>query len=316
MKSSLRTATLVAIALSSTITGCKPNDNASSDVSGATIEEIQASQAATGQTVKPDYGQLFLATDAVKTVKMSVFISLAEEAGPDGVDYGTSAFTSLRDWLSATATPDSGFLKSPIVSGVGENITITGKGPAIGGLGRQMSWEIHLRVGKAEAIAREFGEAIATSHIAILNGHFYPGDARAANVGAGEGMPSFYRQMTSEIYGPAMEAFKAKAPASPLPYRIVGFNGCYSEAIEDLVLKTTQDAGQPNVDIVGQRGRSNFHYFGPQMASFLKSLVGGQTWPETLASLKFEKADWPYRVTPVLRNRTIGRSYQPNEFEE
>jgi hypothetical protein len=277
----------------------------SSSVSGATIAEIAS---AYGDRAKPRYELLMSETE----VKFAFFFTFEEER-PTSSDPAIVEMNRIRSWLlDGAGINERAFLqdgveaKMPAPQGAIHD-QITGTAPGFGG-SRTIRYVFTLFAGSPAGVARDFGKAMATHHVTMMSGHFYPRDLRAAESGSGQqtGVPSwFYRTgQFSQIYGPAMESFKQHATNSFL-YRIVVFNGCESEKIEDLVLGAAQEVGQGNIEIIGQRGRSNYYDFGEQATSLILNLMKMKPWTEVLGGFKVSNVRGE-RMKPVLRNAVIG----------
>ena len=221
-----------------------------------------------------------------------------------GQDYGCTAFNSLQSWFS-----QSGFLKplkgatvvAPIAhpaKGVASHaVQIEGMRAVGWGGGREAKWTVSIFLGSmdgdgATAYAQQFGAAAANNHITMLNGHFYSYDltSEAAAEEAFNDAPVWSRvkERTSKIYGPAIDSFVAAAKNNVMPYRMVVFNGCMSEQIEDMLLRKAQENATPenpldrNIDLITMNGYSNYHHFGPQIANLAKNFALGTGYKEML----------------------------------
>src|SRR5690606_14719026 len=93
---------------------------------------------------------------------------------------------------------------TPLASaGSDQAVSIKGLGPALAGSTKSMNWEIEIHLGQADKFAADFGRALAENNITMLNGHFYPGDAQAAeSETSGVAQQNWRRPIQSEIYGP------------------------------------------------------------------------------------------------------------------
>jgi hypothetical protein len=317
---------------------CKPRRAIdTSDTSGFSQRQMQ--QDAQGRTAKPQYN--LLPADAgdlggEDPLKVAVFFSYDQSfhnafgdnrlpaahsiVGGGQKDHAVVAYNTVISWFKDKDQNGKTFFTDPskttfeeIAKGTPHyQVLIEGYRPKLGG-GKTVKWQINVYLGYVEKIAKLFGNAIAENHITLLNGHFYPDDLSSAETSMGNEFGRFLSQTSSRIYQPAMDEFKAAAPHSSLPYRIVVFNGCYSEPIEDLVLQTASEASKStndttleNIDIISNRGRSNYRFFGQQVAGFFNALIGGKTWVGVLPSFEITGTGYKNFSIPVFRNRYIG----------
>ncbi|MBF0442710.1 MAG: hypothetical protein HQK54_12460 [Oligoflexales bacterium] len=209
-------------------------------------------------------------------------------------------------------------------------------------------------LGMPKDLTNLFGKALAVNNITFYNGHFYrldignamrdkglalaststptptstpkkdeakPADdkktddqKRDESVKKDEVVKQEAKKQTSIMYGPAMDIFTQEAKKNELQYRIVVFNGCFSEYLEKLVVATAKDAGQPNIDIVGHRGKNSYGFMGTQDTRFMVGLAKKYTWPTMLRGLcPNEKCGTVYnkydqnKVIPVVSTSEIGR---------
>jgi hypothetical protein len=285
---------ILPVFLSSCMKKSTLNDEQVSAVSGADISELERAQQQDGAVFMPLYDHML----QNNVVKIALFFSFDRDYKANN-DYGTKAYRLMSNWFL-----NSGFLadanKKSLVVGSGiEAATISGLRVAPGlSVAGNVQWEISLYLGRAESLSEALGRAMVDNSVTILSGHFYPEDAMAA-----EG-DSYWRDAGSRIYGPALDVFAEHASSSELKYRMVGFNGCYSEAIEDLVL---QKSGTHNIDILGMRGISNYKHFGNQLAGLLSSISKGANWLDLLSAMKFDDSSGDrLGVIPVLRNDKVG----------
>jgi hypothetical protein len=260
-------------------------------------------------------------------------------------DYASSAFVQVLSWLvdgndpflrPQVETSKDKMVERVLKGPVSYSVKLFGKGPGMASNGVPMDYEIlmHLGVAGSAEFAAAFGEAMATHNIAMLNGHFFAEDAVAAEGSASKDsdvdprfrdwsesdadFDNFWSRQKSEIYGPAMDRFVQMAPSSGLNYRIVVFNGCGSEKIENLALESAQKVNANNIELVGMRGFSNYRHFPGQISRFLSSLVRGEKWTQVIKSFEFDdvgttQAMRNFRKTPksgnsspVYRSATIG----------
>jgi hypothetical protein len=284
-----------------------------SSLTGDSIDVLKAQRA----TAQPLYDELTSTGEGnEKVLRVGIFLTYDHDpsmrgGGPvDPNDLSIQAYKVLRNYFAGDTTKGGVFLPasgSPkILSETPNAVVFRGKGVALNNGKNPITWEVSLAVGTIAEMTRIAGTAMASYHITMLNGHFYSGTLP----GSQASMMTFDSLQTM-VYGPAMDAFQAAKERSKmdLPYRIVVFNGCGSELIENYVLSRY---GAGKVDIVGQRGVSNYRYFNQQIIKFILALVNGQKWTETLQSLTFVPPRDPQvesvspeftKVTPVLRSR-------------
>ncbi|MBF0443118.1 MAG: hypothetical protein HQK54_14515 [Oligoflexales bacterium] len=257
-----------------------------------------------------------------------------------------AAMAQIRGWVnnndaSKTFLKDAVEKKLDAPAGVNA-FEIRGNGPALGIDAKDqmtVKYIFSFYLGLPRDVTNLFGKALASSHITFLNGHFYRldiGNAMRDNGLALTGTSSQSqktdeqkkeeiikkdeivkqetKRQSSIMYGPAMDTFTSQAKNNQLPYRVVIFNGCFSEYLEKLVAATAKDAGQPNIDIVGHRGKNSYGFFGTQNTRFMVGLAKKYTWPTILKGLcpeekcgtSYNKKD-PNKVIPVVSTSEFGR---------
>jgi hypothetical protein len=292
---------LIAVTVMAGMFACqKTGDQEGSELSGATITQIESRY---GGSVKPKYELL----TSQPEMKFALFFTYEDERY-ESSDPAVVEMKRVRSWLlTGGGVNDKPFLPDGKETEIDSSsqtrhYRIEGTGPGFLGKSDEVRYVFTLVSGTPEGLAREFGKAMATHNVTMINGHFYPRDLKAAESGS-SGLYKTGR--FSQIYGPAMDAFKQNAAELPL-YRIVVFNGCQSEKIEDLMLDTAKEIGQgETIEIIGQRGRSNYYDFGEQSTALVLNLMKMQPWTEVLRGFKVANVRGE-RMKPVLRNTTIG----------
>jgi hypothetical protein len=298
---------------------CKPETEGDqgSSVNGSSIAELKSQRAGAA----PLYQELLPSQEGnEKVFRIGIYFSYDRDpfANPGAMlqqnDLSFAAYQKMREYFALTTERGGVFLRSAggpkIVSEQpNRSVVYRGKGVAVAGGKESWTWEVSIGVGSIAEVTRAFGTAMANHQITILNGHFYSSQLESTpNTGMG---PAFDTDMLKRrVYTPAMDAFNAAKAARNinLPYRIVVFNGCGSEAVENLVLERY---GPGKVDIVGQRGVSNYRYFNLQLVKFINAIANGQKWVDTLQALTFiaPEQNNPMlppqlkNVVPVLRSR-------------
>lgn len=308
-----------------------------STVDGANSQEIaQFEEAAARRTgaaaysVEPKYDQLAMKSSVDQkealTLNVAIFLSYDHQDGDLANDSATKAFQELQAWFETPSdkgglidkveTPNSSSPNTFYIEGYGRRPVKVGgsKGDD------EVYWRISLKLGKILDMAPEFGKAIASNQITMLNGHFYEQQLQMAQNAdqPARGLSRFFSNSNDTgIYDRAMKEFKANFSGELNPYRMVIINGCESEQIEELVIKTIKEinATQPEdkqlaVDIVGHRGKSNYRHFGAQITSFINGLNEGYDWKTLINAFTFNEPTDPKllaidaklaNVIPVLR---------------
>jgi hypothetical protein len=275
--------------------GCKQRQEiAQSDVAGVTSNTLEQS----GDIPIPSYDKLRNESDVVTA---SLFFTFAKgqwrmsrysldeaqrfqtpnqaSAPRKGWDYGTRSFYDVQRWFFDTSL--NGGLFTCIQKEKGwENPqaplyrnTIRCNGPDF--KGGKKRWRLTFYLSSPVNGAVSLGEAMASDQITLLNGHFYTEDARQAQLGA----------RFSKVYGPAVAKFGEKASSHSHKYRIIVFNGCGSEMIEDHVFGTAKAISlDDHIEMVANRRYSNYGYFRTQIPMFFVRLARGYNWADLIKS--------------------------------
>ena len=230
-------------------------------------------------------------------MRVAIFYTPNDSSTALKSDLAYEEMANMQSWITGYQQ-SSGFLSTykidPVIVPEGaEAYLLTGKGPRIGGNAEPVDYRITLYVGPSDVLASSFGEALAADHLTMLNGHIY------TETDAG------YDSLdvtVKKAYGPAMETFKQKAKGGAAMYRVVLFNNCWSENLEQLVLSSMQEVSANDFSMIAQRGISNYHDFSAQISSLLVNLVQQQPWTKVLAGLKAESPR-SSQINPVVREQ-------------
>lgn len=310
--------THIAIAIS-VLLACKPEADSEkgSYLNGSSIAELKTQRA----NATPLYNELAPIQEGnEKIFRVGIFFSYDDDPTiipgsqlrPN--DLSIQAYQRVREYFARTSDKGGVFLASgggpKVVQEVpNRSVMFRGKGVSVGSSRESWTWEVTLVVGGIAEVTRAFGTSMANHQITMLNGHFYSSQV-GPTANNGNGLTFDTDTLKRRVYTPALDAFNAAKAArnTNLPYRIVVFNGCGSEAVENLVLERY---GPGKIDMVGQRGVSNYRFFNLQIIKFINAIVTGKNWLDTLQTLTFiaPEINNPTvppqlrNVTPVLRSR-------------
>jgi hypothetical protein len=266
-----------------------------SELRGADADELRAQ----APTAKPDYARLV--TKDPKTgaerLKVVIYSGMSTNNGPgpygDGpygetvtpeeydrqmaADVSTKTMADLREWL-AGKDGVGGLLTNAKIEKLGEvkagkqkdgwqryatqvyKITAE-SGPVPGEKSRRVPWEVLMVIGAWEVDA----------------------DARALLAGAGEAsLVLMTGQNPNVIYSARNEADKAPA------YRLALMDRCHTEYEEDPMLAQASYSST-QLDLVSSRGRVFYRNFARDAATFLTSVLNGETYEQIVSGMVHAK---------------------------
>lgn len=237
-------------------------------------------------------------------------------------DYGDQAFLQIVEWMSgfrpgmnkkdllappSDSEPVSSLLTLDKISDLTSalryrKITFSGRGPNLNPIEPQGAtafsrYHVMVYLGfLGKSFNDTMASAIAENDITLINGHFYTGGAVTRN-----------EHVASTMYKASFEqvASRAAEKANRRSYRLVAFNGCYSETLETKLLNAFKDVSaksETRIDVLGHRGVNNYRYFAQQIAKLFSNLHDGAAWIDILKGFKVTTDQTTTTVSGIIRN--------------